>query len=97
MKRIALTLAILLCGAVAGAQAGGPHHGYHGQYGGHGGYHHGYGYRYRAPVVVARPSIVVAPPLVVPACRHYGYRYYDPAPAYGFYYEGRGLSIGVGF
>jgi len=87
MKRIVLTLATagILCVAAAGqAMAHGHHH------------HHGF---YRPGVVVVRPPVVVPRPVVV-APRYYAPVYprcYHAAPAYGFYYQGRGLSIGVDF
>jgi hypothetical protein len=91
MRRIALILATLgiLCVAVSQVQAHGYHHGY-------GGYYRGY----YGPVVV-RPPVVVAPPIIVrPRVVYppvYGYRYYDPSPSGGFYYQGPGVSVGVGF
>ena len=90
MKRVTLILATLaiLCVTAGQIQA----HGYHP---GHGVYHHGY----RGPVVVRSPGWI-APPVVVRVPSYppvYRYRYYDPSPSYGFYYQGRGLSIGVGF
>lgn len=97
MRRIALTLATLgiLCLAAGQAQAHKYHHGRHGHHGHHGRHH-------RATVVVGRPCWA-APPMVVrvPAYRPvyrpmYHYPYYS-APAYGFYYQRRGLSIGIGF
>ncbi len=92
MKRIAMALAILLCGAVGGAQAHGYHHGP--------GHHYSY-YPHNRSVVVVRPSVWINPPLVVPSYSplyNYGnYGCYDRYPASGFYYRSRGLSIGVGF
>jgi hypothetical protein len=92
MRRVLMILAVLgILGLAAGqAQA----HGYY--Y--HPAYHHGY-YGYYAPVVV-RPAVVVpvAPPGYYSAYPPvYGYRYYAPCPRYGVYYQGRGLSIGIGF
>ena len=66
-------------------------------------YHHGYGLYHHGPVIVRAP-LVVGPTVVVPAPVYpqvvyppmYRYPYY-PRPAYGFYYQGRGLSLGVGF
>ena len=93
MKRVALVLATLgiLCIAAASAQADGYHHGH--------GYHRGYYGGYYGPVVVRSP-VWVAPPVVVPAPIFppvYRTRYCYPEPSYGFYYQGRGLPIGVGF
>ena len=90
MRRVALILTILgtLCVAAGQAQANDFHHG-RGYY--YGGYH--------GPVVVRTP-VWAAPAVVVPAPvypRVYGPRCYYPGPSYGFYYQGRGLSIGVGF
>jgi hypothetical protein len=94
MKRFALILATLaiLCVAATQAQAHGYHHGYGVYYGGY----------YRAPVVVC-PPVWVAPQAFVPtpvyprvyrpSC-NYPYAY---GPSCGFYYQGSGLSIGVGF
>jgi hypothetical protein len=95
MKRVALVLVTLgvLCLAAAPVQAGGYHHGHHNGY--HGGYYGGY----YGPVVVRAP-VLVAPRVVVPAPIYppvYRTRYYYPEPSYGFYYQGRGVSIGVGF
>ena len=93
MKRVLLILATLgiLCFAGSQAQANG-YHGHGGYYyGGHHGYHHG-------PVVVRSPW--VAPPVIVRVPAYppvYAPRCYYPGPSYGFYYQGRGLSIGVGF
>jgi hypothetical protein len=94
MKRIALILATfgILCVAVGQAQAGDFHHGYHGYHGYYGGHHNN--------VVVVRSPVWVAPRVVVPVPVYppvYRPGCYYPAPAYGFYYQGRGLSIGVGF
>jgi hypothetical protein len=70
------------------------------------GYHHRYGYYagYCAPIVVSRPvwarPVVVAPLTVYPRVvypRVYSYPYYYSVPSSGFYYQGPGLSIGVGF
>jgi hypothetical protein len=85
MRRVTLILAILgiLCVAVGQVQA----HGYHHNHGP--AYYHGY----RGPVVM-RPPVVIAPPIYPPIYRP---RCYEPVPYYGFYYQGRGLSIGVGF
>jgi len=98
MKRVAWILTVLgiLCFATGQAQAHdwyhGGHHGYHGAY--YGGYH--------GPVVV-RPQVWVGPRVIVPVVPPpevlyppvYRYRYYEPVPSGGFYYRGRGLSIGV--
>ena len=93
MKRIALVLMTLgiLSLAAGTVQA----HGYHYGYGPYYGYHHG--------IVAVRPSVWVAPPVIAPypvyrpAYAYPYYPYYCPAPSAGFYYQGRGLSIGVGF
>jgi hypothetical protein len=97
-----LAAAALLCVAARGAQAHDfqyayrPHHGYQG---------------YHGPVVrwpVAMAPRVVVPVRVAPRVVYrpdYGYYpycaprpyYYGPSPYYGFYYQSRGLSIGVGF
>jgi hypothetical protein len=100
MRRIALFLAVLGILGVAASQVQ-AHSYYH-----HGGYPHGYygSYYggYYGPVVV-RPPVWVGPRVVVPVgppavCRPaYGYPYYAPYPRYGFYYQGRGLSLGIGF
>jgi hypothetical protein len=108
MRRVAYVLTVLgiLCLAASQAQANGGHHG--GYYGGYhgGGYHHGYypgGVGFAQPVFVAPRFVapVLLPPRVVyppytyrPGCV---YRYYEPAPRIGFYYQGRGLSLGVGW
>ena len=101
MRRVACVLTVLgiLCVAAGQAQADGWHHG--GYYGGHhGGY---YGNVVVRPIFVSPqfavpvlpPPRVVYPPYTYrPAC---GYRYYAPAPSAGFYYQGRGLSLGVGW
>lgn len=87
MRRFALMLATLgiLCVAAGQAQA----HGYRPYYGGHG-YHHGY----CAPAVVYprvwAPPVVVVPPRAYPPV-------YVARPGTGFYYQGRGVSIGIGF
>ncbi|MEN6407672.1 MAG: hypothetical protein ABFC77_14525 [Thermoguttaceae bacterium] len=92
MRRAMMLLAVagMLCVAAGQAEAHGPgpmrpHHYYHGG---------------RPPVVVMRPPMVVGPrywvapppppPMCPPPC-------YEPAPMSGFYYYGRGISIGVGF
>jgi len=87
----------ILCVAAGQAQAHDFHH--------HGGHHGGY----YAPVVV-RPLVWVAPRVVVPVLPPpvvvyrpaiyppvYRYRYYEPVPRAGFYYQSRGLSLGVGW
>jgi hypothetical protein len=98
MRRVALILAVLgvLCVGVGQAQAYGPyHHGHHRAY---------YGPMVVRPPVWAVPQVVVAAPVVVyrqPACYppvySYPYRYYAPVPRAGFYYQGRGLSLGIGW
>ena len=90
MKRITLILATfaLLCLAGGQAQAHG-HHGHHG--------HHGYHGRGRVVVhapVWAGPRRFAPPPVYRSVYRP---RYYYAAPSYGFYYRGRGVSVGVGF
>jgi hypothetical protein len=99
MRRIALVLTVLgiLCVAVGQAQAHGPYY-----YGGH---HRAY----YAPVVVsapvwATPRVVVAAPVVVyrrpvcyPSAYSYPSPYYAPVPRAGFYYQSRGLSLGIGW
>jgi hypothetical protein len=98
MRRALLVLTTLgiLCFAGSYAQAGGYYHHGHGPYH-HGPYHHG---RFYGPVVV-RPPVVYAPPIVVrPRVVYppvYGYPYYEPAAPFNFYYQGRGVSVGVGF
>jgi hypothetical protein len=105
MRRVTYVLAMLgvLCVAATQAQAYGPyHHGGHNNGYYHGGYHHGY---YGSVVV---PRVYVAPRWVVPApaviyprplyyrsC--YDYPYYAPLPPAGFYYQSRGLSLGIGW
>jgi hypothetical protein len=100
MRRVTLILATfaVLCLAAGQARADGYHHG-HGGYGGHHGGYYG-------PMMV-RPLVRIAPPVVVPApifapaypVAPTGYPYwnYYPGPSYGFYYQGRGVSVGVGF
>jgi hypothetical protein len=98
MKRIALILAILgiLSVAVGNVQADEFHRGHGAHYGAYyGGHHHG-------PVVVRSPvwaaPLVVTPYLVHRPYYYYGYpEYYYPRPSYGFYYQGSGLSVSVGF
>jgi hypothetical protein len=89
MRRIALMLAILGILSVAAGQV--QAHEHHYAYGPHHGWY--------APVVV-RPHVWVAPRAVMPvpvAPSVYPYGYCYPGPAYGVYYQSRGLSIGVGF
>jgi hypothetical protein len=102
MKRVAWILTVLgiLCLAAGQAQAhdgryyGGHHGGYHGVY--HGGF---YGPVVVRPQVWVGPRVLVpvAPPPVVAYPPAYRYRCYEPIPSGGFYYRGRGLSIGVGW
>lgn len=94
MRRIALILVAFVTLGFAGGQlqAHDFHHGY-------GPGHHAYGF-YREPVRMPPPAWVPPPP--VAAVRGYPPvvyrpRCYEPAPTYGFYYQGRGLSIGIGF
>ena len=99
MKRAVCLLTVLgiLCVAASQAQA---HDYYH-----HGGrYHHSYfGVVVPAPPVVVSPRVYypVAPaPVVYPRAVYYPtyrYRYCQPVPRGGFYYQGRGLSLGVGW
>ena len=92
MRRIALTLLMTLgtlCLAAGKVQAHEYHHGHDHWYGGP-----------RQEVVVVRPPLWIAPPVIAPVRVYppvYRYGYYCPAPSAGFYYQGRGLSIGVGF
>lgn len=80
MKRIAVTLALVLASSVMTAPTAlAGHHGHHGYYHGHG--HACYGYR----GVYARPYVAAYP--VVPA-----YAPYYPAPAYP-YAPGVGLGV----
>jgi hypothetical protein len=98
MRRVALILTVLGILGVAASQVQ-AHDFYH-----HGGYYGRYYGSYYGPVVV-RPPVYYAPRVVVPvpvAPRAYyppacGYRCYTPYPYYGFYYQSRGLSIGIGF
>lgn len=90
MRRFALMLATLgiLCVAASQVQAHDYHHG-------HGGYHRSYyGPAMVYPRVWAPPAVIVRAPVYPPV---YGYRYCAPRPSSGFYYQGRGVSIGVGF
>ena len=99
MKRVAYVLTVLgiLCVAAGQAQA-------------HDFYHHGHHGGYYSETVVVRPPIFVAPRFVVPVlpppsvvyppavyAAVHPYRCYAPAPRVGFYYQGRGLSFGVGW
>jgi hypothetical protein len=79
MKRIAVTLALVLASSVIAAPTAlAGHHGHHGYYRGHG--HAYYGYRgYARPYVAAYP--------VVPA-----YAPYYPAPVYPY---APGVGVGV--
>ena len=98
MKRVALILTVLGILGFAASQVQ-AHDFYH-----HGGYHGGYYGSYYGPVVV-RPPVWVAPRVVVPVPvpppvvyrPAYGYPYCAPCPRYGFYYQSRGLSLGIGF
>jgi hypothetical protein len=91
MKRLALTLAVagILCLTAGITQAHDYHHG-HGNY-----------YRGHNDVVIVRPPVWANPPVVVrPRVVYppvYRYRYCEPAPSFGFRYNGPGLSVGVGF
>ncbi len=88
MRRVALILATFAILCVTASQVQAHHHGH--------GYHHGGWY---GPAVV-RPHAWVAPPMVMPVPVYppvYRPRYYYPTPGYGFYYQGRGVSVGVGF
>jgi hypothetical protein len=103
MRRVAYVFAVLgiLCVAASQAQAHGGYYGGH-----HGGYHHGY---YSGSIVLARPAFVTpqfaAPVLLPPRAVYppyycqpaYVYPYIQPAPRIGVYYQGRGLSLGVGW
>ncbi len=51
--------------------------------------------RYYAPPPRTRVVVVPEPEVYSPPPRRY--YYYQPAPASGFYYRGRGVSIGIGF
>jgi hypothetical protein len=107
-----LTVLGILCVAAGQAQAnGGRHGGYYGGY--YGGYHGGGHYGgYCRDTVVVRPPFFATPRFVVPLpppqtvypavvyppySPVYPYRYYAPVPRAGFYYQGRGLSLGVGW
>lgn len=102
MKRVALILTVLgiLCLASSQAYAHGGHRGGH-----HDGYAVHHGGHYCGPVV--RPQVWVGPRVIVPVAPPpavmyrpaypYAYPYYAPAPSGGFYYRGRGLSLGVGW
>lgn len=69
---------------------------------GYEGYHHGHHGYYTNPhitcypPVVRVPTVVVAPPQPV-YVQPYQYQNYYYGPSSGFYYQGRGISIGVGF
>ena len=99
MRRVACIVTVLgiLCVATGQAQA-------------HDFYHHGHHGGYYSDTVVVRPPYFITPQFVVPVlppravvypqpiCQPaYGYRYYAPVPRAGFYYQGRGLSLGVGW
>jgi hypothetical protein len=112
MKRVACVLAVLaaLCVVAGQAQAYGPyyHNGHHNSYY-HGGYHHGYYGSVVVPRVYVTPQVVFPavmptptaicpqPLFYRPAYVYPSYPYYAPAPAAGFYYRSRGLSLGVGW
>ena len=97
MKRVALILAVLgILSVAAGQVQAHDHHYYANPY---------YG-RYCAPRVVyppvfIGPEAIVGGPRIIPAPVYsrpvYYPRYYAPVPRYGFYYQGRGLSLGIGF
>jgi hypothetical protein len=91
MRRVTLILATFAMLFVAVGQAQAHHPG--GYYGGY-----RYGGYYPGPVVVRSP-VWVGPRVIAPAPDWpiYRARYYAPAPSYGFYYQGRGVSVGVGF
>jgi hypothetical protein len=102
MKRLALLLVAMVgLGFVAStANAKSPHHYYQPVP------HHHYVSPYRAYYVapVVRPPVLLRPQLYVPAPAYYyyypsvyPYRCYEPLPHYGFYYQGRGVSLGIGF
>jgi hypothetical protein len=104
MRRALLILAVLGILGLAASQAQANYY-HHGGY--HGGYHHGAYYGryyggYYGPVVV-RPPVWVGPRAIVPVPPTavygpaYACPYYAPYPRYGFYYQGRGLSLGIGF
>ena len=97
MKRFALILAVLgiLCVTATQVQAhehyyyANPHYGYY------------YGPRVVYPPVILGPGAMVGSPRILPvpvyAAPVYYPRYYAPVPRYGFYYQNRGLSLGIGF
>lgn len=98
MRRVLLILATLgtLCLAASQVQADG--HGHY--YGGHGGHYAGYyGRSMVHPPVWVRPAMIVPAPIYPRAVYPPAYCYprYNFGPTYGFYYQGRGLSLGVGF
>ncbi len=94
MRRITLILAAFVTLGLAGSQLQ-AHDFYHGYAPRH------YGYRVHHAPVLAPPLVRVAPPVIAPVRVYppvvYRPRCYEPAPSYGFYYQGRGLSIGIGF
>ena len=94
MKRVACVLTVLgiLCVAAGQAQA---HDFYHHT-------HHGtvilslpHWVAPQVVVAVPPPPAVVYPQVFYPPV--YRYRYYEPVPRAGFYYQGRGWSLGVGW
>lgn len=92
MRRVALILATfgILCFTAGQLQANPYHPGHY--------RHHGW-YApvvVRAPIVIP-PRVVVARPFPPPAPPVYSYDYCEPWPTSGFYYQGRGVSVRVGF
>ena len=103
MRRVAFALTVLgiLCVAAGQAQAHDFHH--HGYHGGH----------YAPVVVrsqvfvaprVVYPAVVPTPTAICPQPLFYRpvysypyYPYYAPVPRAGFYYQSRGLSLGIGW
>jgi len=99
MKRIAMILAVLGILSVAASQVQAHEHHY---------YYYAKPYygRYYAPRVVYPPVILgpeamIGSPRILPVPLYpqpaYYPRYYAPVPRYGFYYQNRGLSLGIGF
>ncbi len=106
MRRVAYVLTVLgiFCVFASQVQAYGPsyrgghHHAYYNS-----GYHHAYygAAVVRSPVYVAPRVVVRAPVVVYPRPLYYApcyrYPYWSPVAAPGFYYQSRGLSIGIGW
>jgi hypothetical protein len=102
MKRVAMILAVLGILVAASSQVQAHDHHYsakphHGQY-----YSRYCGPSVVYPPVVYGPGAFVGGPRLLPIQSYsrpvyYYPRYYAPVPRYGFYYQNRGLSLGIGF